>query len=161
MIRMLTLICLAALSVGAANSAAALDYPTGLWVNDEDGWVVETKPCDGTLCGYLVGFRATHPHPPGYVSRDGLNPDSSRRAAPLCGLRLIGGFTPSKRAKGDWDDGWIYDPVNGRTYSGTISMIDADTVRLRAYVGIPLFGRTIALHRETRVTTRCSAAPAG
>ncbi len=145
--------------VGVSDAGGAVEYPTDFWGNQEQGWVVETKPCDTGLCGYLVGFRVTDPHDPGYVARDVHNPDLSRRAAPLCGLNLMGGFHPSKRIKGNWDDGWIYDPDTGKTYSGTISVVDADTVKLRGYIGISLFGRTLILHREKGVTTRCSASP--
>ena len=73
----------------------------------------------------------------------------------------MGGFMPSKRADGDWTGGWIYDPDHGKTYSGVISAIDADSVRLRGYVGIPLFGRTLILHRETGPAMRCSPPSGG
>ncbi len=142
------------------DSTAASADSSDFWLNPEQGWVVETKPCDdGSLCGYLVGFRMTHVHDSGYVARDVHNPDPNRRAEPLCGLKLMGGFSQSKRVKARWDGGWIYDPDTGETYSGTISQVDADTVKLRGYLGIPLFGRTLILHRESGVTTRCSVEP--
>ncbi|MDB5394098.1 MAG: hypothetical protein JWM91_1604 [Rhodospirillales bacterium] len=142
-----------------ASAAAAPDEsrPTEFWKNDEQGWVVEAKPCDSGLCAYLVDYRVTHQHEPGYVARDEHNPDSARRAEPLCGLRLMGGFKPTRRSSNVWDGGWVYDPDNGRTYSGTISIIDENTVKLRGYVGISLFGRTLILHRLANAPTRCSA----
>jgi uncharacterized protein (DUF2147 family) len=157
MMRIPFLLCFCALSMSASPAAEAFDYPAGYWVNDEQGWIVETQPCGEALCGYLVGFRIDHPHAPDYVSRDTLNPDPARREDPLCGMRLIGGFTPSKRADGAWENGWIYNPDSGKTYSAVISVMDVDTVRLRIYAGLPLFGRTLFLHREIGVTIRCAA----
>jgi uncharacterized protein (DUF2147 family) len=150
---------LAALVLGMACMASAAEYPTEFWKNDEQGWVVETKPCDSGLCGYLVDYRTVHVREPGYVSTDVHNPDPARRAVPLCGLLLMAGFNPSKRVHGRWDGGWVYDPDNGRTYSGTISVIDDNTVKLRGYTGISLFGRTMILHRVGDAPRRCPAVP--
>jgi uncharacterized protein (DUF2147 family) len=146
--------------ISLARGAQAVETPDAssakeFWKNDEQGWVVEAKPCNGELCAFLVGFKMVHEHEPGYVPLDVHNPDPARRTEPLCGLRLMGGFKPSKRA-GSWEGGWVYDPDNGRTYSGTISMIDNNTVRLRGYVGISLFGRTLILHRVADDPARCT-----
>ncbi len=140
-----------------AVPAVASTYPTDIWVNEQQGWVVETGPCDSGLCGRLIGFLEVRSHPPGYVPRDVHNPDPARRGEPLCGMLLMGGFNPSTRVNGRWEGGWIYDPDSGETYSGIISL-SGDTVKLRGYVGIPLFGRTLTLHRETGAGLRCSGA---
>ncbi len=145
---------LAALLVASAGTASAATYPNEFWRNDEQGWVVETKPCDSGLCAYLIDYRAIHDTAPGTVLRDIHNPDPARRAAPLCGLPLMGGFRPSR--DGAWDGGWVYDPDSGKTYSGTISVVDAATVKLRGYVGISLFGKTLTLHRSAEAPARCS-----
>jgi uncharacterized protein (DUF2147 family) len=142
------------LLIGIAGAAQAATYPTEFWKNDEQGWVVETKPCDSGLCAYLVDYPVVHDHEPGYVPRDIHNPDPARRGAPLCGLPLMGGFKPS--GEKDWDGGWVYDPDTGRTYSGVISVVDATTVKLRGYVGISLFGKTLTLRRAADTPTRCS-----
>ena len=41
-----------------------------------------------------------------------------------------------------WEDGWIYDPNNGNTYSCEMTLIDHKTLKIRGYIGITLFGRT-------------------
>jgi uncharacterized protein (DUF2147 family) len=157
--RTILFLAIALLTMIAANPALASDGLSDFWVNDEQGWVVETKPCDSGLCGYLAGFRIDHPHAPDYVAVDDRNPDPARRADPLCGLQLIGGFKPSPRPDGKLVGGWVYDPDKGETYSAFITILDANTVKLRGYVAIPLFGRTITLRRETGVTTRCAVQP--
>jgi uncharacterized protein (DUF2147 family) len=155
----LRLTLLLTLCTAGASPAMAVEYPNEFWINPDQGWVVETKPCDSGLCGYLVGYRETDPHPPGYIPKDVHNPDPSHRDAPLCGLMLMGGFNPADETARNWENGWIYDPDSGKTYSGTISLVDRETVKLRGYVGIALFGRTMMLKRETRPPAKCSASP--
>ena len=160
LMRMIYRIWLAVLAFGIGAPAwATTDSRDEFWKNDAQGWVVEVRECDHALCGFLVSYRMVHPHPPGYVPIDELNPDPTRRNTPLCGLQLIGGFKPSTRKNGDWDSGWIYNPDSGKTYAGAISQVDADTAKLRAYIGIPLIGRTLVLHRVADVPARCAAPP--
>ena len=160
LMRMIYRIWLAVLAFGIGAPAwATTDSRDEFWKNDAQGWVVEVRECDHALCGFLVSYRMVHPHPPGYVPIDELNPDPTRRNTPLCGLQLIGGFKPSTRKNGDWDSGWIYNPDSGKTYAGAISQVDADTAKLRAYIGIPLIGRTLVLHRVANVSARCAVTP--
>jgi uncharacterized protein (DUF2147 family) len=41
-----------------------------------------------------------------------------------------------------WTGGAIYDPASGNTYHCTLSLDGENRLRLRGYVGVPLFGRT-------------------
>jgi uncharacterized protein (DUF2147 family) len=149
----------AALAIGLTSPALAVtDSRVEFWRNDEQGWVVEARECDQALCGFLISYKMVHAHQAGYVPTDEKNPDPVHRAMPLCGLQLIGGFKPSKHKDGDWDGGWVYDPDSGKTYAGAITKVDADTVKLRAYIGIPLIGKTLILHREKDVSAPCAAA---
>ncbi len=138
--------CLAALAVTLSFTASAAEIRPEFWKNDQEGWVVEAKACGGALCAYLVSFKMVHQHPPDYVPLDERNPDPARRAQPLCGLQLIGGFKPGKKT-GNWENGWVYDPDSGRTYSGTITQVDDKTAKLRAYFGFSLLGKTLMLRR--------------
>jgi uncharacterized protein (DUF2147 family) len=47
-----------------------------------------------------------------------------------------------------WDDGNIYDPKNGNTYSCTIRMENANTISVRGYIGVSLIGRTDTWTRQ-------------
>ena len=110
----------------------------GRWLSgDGDGWI------DITLVGdKLVGRIAGSPNDqPGDAPRyDELNPDPALRGRPLKGLTIMSGFRYD--ADGRWVDGRIYDPNSGNTYKGTIQQVDANTLKLRGYIGISLFGRT-------------------
>ena len=41
-----------------------------------------------------------------------------------------------------WEEGTIYDPLNGNTYSCTIKMTDKNTLDIRGYIGVSALGRT-------------------
>jgi uncharacterized protein (DUF2147 family) len=155
--RTIHLLPLAILAVVLARPVAAVEMPPEFWVNDKAGWTVEVKPCDTGLCGYLVDFPSVHTPLPDGPEKDVHNPDRSKRARPMCGMPLMGGFKPAKPEGKAWEDGWVYDPVTGSTFSGTISVVDTHTVKLRGYLGIALFGKTLILRRASDVPTRCSA----
>ncbi len=40
------------------------------------------------------------------------------------------------------EGGQVYDPRNGKTYSGTITMAGKDRLELRGYIMVSLIGRT-------------------
>ncbi len=143
----------------AAGSAKALDTTPSIWINPEQGWVVEAHLCGTELCSHLIAFRMEHPHPPGYIPLDANNTDPKLRGRPLCGLQLMGGFDPAKRRDNKLDGGWVYDPETGKKYSALLTLVDPDHVKLRGYIGIPLFGRTVNLHREGEPAQRCPMPP--
>jgi uncharacterized protein (DUF2147 family) len=43
---------------------------------------------------------------------------------------------------GEWKGGDIYDPESGKTYSSYMYLKDRNTLKVRGYVGVSLFGRT-------------------
>jgi uncharacterized protein (DUF2147 family) len=55
-------------------------------------------------------------------------------------MQLLGGF----EWKNDnlWDNGNIYDPENGKTYKCKIDLENTNTMNVRGFIGISLFGRT-------------------
>lgn len=71
---------------------------------------------------------------------DKNNPDEKLRTIPLLGYKLIKDF--SFKGEKVWENGTIYDPENGSTYSCTIKMTDENTLDVRGFIGVSLFGRT-------------------
>jgi uncharacterized protein (DUF2147 family) len=67
------------------------------------------------------------------------NPDVSKRNQPIVGLIIMRFF---QFDDDEWDNGTIYDPENGKSYSCRLTLKDSNTLRVRGYIGIPLFGRT-------------------
>jgi uncharacterized protein (DUF2147 family) len=144
-------------------SASPLDTPgqstpVGFWVTEDGNWVVQISPCNGEFCGQLVVLSKSHR--PDAVRLDARNPDPAKRHRPLCGLRLLGGFTPSDDSPGKWQGGWVYDPENGETYSSHMWLAGPDTLKIRGFVLTPWLGRNETLKRETNPIKHCSVSPA-
>ena len=117
----------------------------GTWLNqDGDGWI-ELTIVDGELTGVIAGS-PQDPDNRDPSRLDDKNPEPDLRSRPLLGLTILTGFT--QEADGRWVGGRIYDPNSGNTYRGTITVIDDDTLDLRGFVGISLFGRTETWRRR-------------
>ena len=88
-----------------------------------------------------------NPSDNGKLKVDNNNPDQKRRSRPIVGLVILTNF----KFDGDdeWDDGDIYDPESGKNYSCYIFLKDSNTLKVRGYVGISLFGRTEVWTRTT------------
>jgi len=47
-----------------------------------------------------------------------------------------------------WDDGELYDPKKGKTYSGMMTLKDENTIDLRGYIGFSFIGRSSTWTRK-------------
>lgn len=124
-------------SVLSQNSAG--DALTGLWLPSSGKARVNIFKKEGKYFGKIVWLREPN-NEQGKPKMDKNNADESKRSLPLLGYLLLKDFD----FKGDntWEDGTIYDPENGSTYSCTIKMIDSNTLDVRGYIGLSVFGRT-------------------
>ena len=70
---------------------------------------------------------------------DKNNPNAALRNKPLLGLTMLKDF---KYDDGEWSGGQVYNPSDGKEYKAYIKLKDLNTLDLRGYVGISLFGKT-------------------
>jgi hypothetical protein len=79
-------------------------------------------------------------------------PDVSLRKRPLCGIELGQDFalTDGTHAK----NGKLYDPDSGKIYSAELA-VEGDSLKVRGYVGISMFGRTETWHRSSEQAPAC------
>ncbi len=75
--------------------------------------------------------------------KDVKNSDASLRGRKLKDLIILTDFVFEDNV---WTDGKIYDPQAGKLYSCTMKL-KANTLNIRGYVGISLFGRSSAWTR--------------
>ena len=111
----------------------------GVWLNEDgDGWI-ELRITDGELRGIIAGSPADPERlrPP---RLDVENPDPALRGRELFGLQILYGFRLETADR--WSGGRVYDPNSGNTYRGTITLVNDNTLRLRGFIGLSLFGRT-------------------
>jgi len=71
--------------------------------------------------------------------KDLKNPKESLRSRNLQGLEILTNFTKNGKT---YEDGQIYDPKSGKTYSCKMTLKGDDALDIRGYVGVSLLGRT-------------------
>jgi uncharacterized protein (DUF2147 family) len=119
--------------------AIAQDAIERIWYNQEKTAKVQIfKATDGKFYGKIVWLKEPN-NEEGKPKVDKNNPDKAKKSTPLMGLQLLKGF--KKDGDNEYEDGTIYDPKNGKTYSCKINR-KGETLEVRGYVGISLIGRT-------------------
>ena len=111
----------------------------GVWETGNGKARVKIDQVGDKFKGHIVWLREPSDED-GKPKVDKNNPDESLRAKRLLGYWMLQDFV----FEGDstWEDGTIYDPESGSTYSCTIKMTDNNTLDVRGYIGVSLFGRT-------------------
>ena len=134
------------LLIATSASAAGGDDILGTWNNQEKDARIELFRCGEKYCGKIVwlkdpNYPAGSPDGvPGTPKLDHNNPDSSLRKTPRLGLVIVRDFV---HAGGNtWAEGKVYDPKNGKTYSGKMTLAAPGELHLRGFIGIALIGRT-------------------
>ena len=112
----------------------------GTWLNeDKDGHVKIYKE-KGKYYGKLIWLKNPIDEETGKAKLDKHNDDEDLQKRPLQDLVLLTDFVYDE--DGEWEDGEIYDPKSGNTYSCYIKMESMDKIKVRGYIGISLIGRT-------------------
>jgi len=75
----------------------------------------------------------------GNIKKDIKNPDKSLQSRQVQGLEILTNFSKDGNV---YQDGKIYDPKTGKTYSCKMTLQGTDKLDIRGYVGVSLFGRT-------------------
>ncbi len=134
-----------------AAPAAADPQVHGVWMI-EDEVALAVAPCGGdALCGHIVWLR-TPRDDAGRPKRDEMNPDAALRDRPLCGLTVLDGLLPVPDEPGRWSAGSFYDPRDGRTYGLAATLVSADVLVARVYIGMPFLGVNQTLLRIERAS---------
>jgi uncharacterized protein (DUF2147 family) len=111
----------------------------GTWYNSTRESRIEIYKCGDKYCGKIVWLKEPN-YEDGKPKIDKNNPDATLQNRPIMGLALMKDFTYD--AKNVWEDGQIYDPQSGKTYSCKMTLTSKDQLEVRGYVGISLLGRT-------------------
>jgi len=136
--------CVLFLSLVLSTSWASSADVEGRWLSgDGEGWIRVSIVGD-SLIGVIAG--ATNPKPGEPPRRDDKNPEPELRNRLLDGMTIMKGFTFDGDDK--WIGGTVYDPNSGNTYKCTLTQVDSNTLKLRGYIGIPLFGRSDTWTRD-------------
>jgi uncharacterized protein (DUF2147 family) len=132
-------ILISSLTFFASAQSVQSDDIAGLWETGSGKARVNIIKSGNYFYGRIVWLKEPL-NEQGKPKVDKNNPDETKRSTPLLGYRMLSSF----EYKGDnlWEDGTIYDPESGSTYSCKITMDDKNTMNIRGFIGIAAFGRT-------------------
>lgn len=134
--------CLMILTLGLfcahAQSEKAAE-PYGLWLTENKRSAIKVMKCEenpNEICGKIAWIID------GGMQYDTENPDESLRGRPMCGIKILKGFEQAKNSPEKWRDGKIYKADEGDMYTASLTVLGEDKMRVRGYIGIPLFGKS-------------------
>ena len=134
------------LSVGLAQAQTVTpDQIVGIWETDNGNVKFEMFDAGGSYSARSIyGERLVEADGKTF-KKDTHNPDARLRGRSLEGIVFITNLKWNPRER-RWDGGNMYVPASGRTISARATLVDGK-LELRAYMGTPLMGRTMVLHR--------------
>jgi uncharacterized protein (DUF2147 family) len=127
-------IALYSISASAQNADAVL----GKWLSaNSEGQILIYKK-ENKFFGKLSWIKTPNDDK-GKPKADDHNPNKNLQSRTILGLELLKNFT----FDGDnvYEDGTIYDPKSGKTYSCKMTL-KGDVLKIRGYIGISLLGRS-------------------
>ncbi len=127
-----------------SHATTAPASPMGYWKTEANKSKVHVYPCSGDnnkVCGRIVELK--EPIDPA-TGQDKKDPEGRL----MKGMEIMKNF--SLVGEGKWEGGTVYDPKEGKEYSGEFTLSpDGNSMYLRGYVMISMFGRTQTWYRTT------------
>jgi uncharacterized protein (DUF2147 family) len=122
------------LALALSGTAAAASDLDGRWVTQTGNVEIVFAPCGSALCGSVTRVMANN-------SMTGSG--TSAAPPPEIGQQIVTGVVP---AGPDQWKGKLFDRESGKTYDCLLKPAGA-TMTLRAYILLPLFGKTLTWTR--------------
>ena len=116
------ILCLAAVTPASAGD------PRGNWMTENGRAKVAIVNCGGGLCGNIVALKEPNDPATGQPKTDKNNPDAAKRIRPMVGVQIVIDMKPDTADK--WK-GQVYNAEDGKTYSGSITLVDTKTLTLQ------------------------------
>ncbi len=120
---------------GNLYAQANPDALLGIWFNEEKDAKIKVYKENGKFYGKIVWHKTGD----GISPYDEHNPDPELQKRKKVGLVILTDF---EFHNGQWEDGEIYDPKKGKTYSCVIKLEKDGSLNVRGFIGFSLIGRT-------------------
>lgn len=133
-------LCLTMLLGFTGLASAQKLSPLGIWTNEEKKATFEIYQSGNKLYGKIVSLTVPTDLATGKAKLDSQNPDPKLRNRPRMGLVFMKDF--EKDSENKWDDGTIYNPEDGKTYSCYMKVLNANTMEVKGYIGFSLIGKS-------------------
>lgn len=141
------------LVAGPGTATAQEPLELGTWFNHTGKGAVQVYRCmqdQSRLCGRIIWLKKTTDDS-GEPLRDRRNPKASMKSRPICGLPVLGNLQPAGN-KG-WQNGWVYDPEKGSSYTASIRAKSESQLVMTGYKSI--FSKSYTWNRAPDDLPRC------
>ena len=130
-------ILILALFIGGKIFSQNADAVVGTWLTTAGKAQVQIYKENGKYSGKIIWLKEPN-YADGTPKVNKNSPDASQRKNPVVGLVMLKGFL---FVEDHWQDGTIYDPENGKTYSCKMTL-NGNNLDVRGFIGFSLLGRT-------------------
>ena len=115
----------------------------GEWYNSVDNVMITLFEEGKTVSGKITWMKSPDDEE-GNLKTDLLkNPNEELRKRAKVGMVILSGF--AHIAGKVWDNGKLYNPEKGETYSGMMTLRDTNTLYLRGYIGFSFIERSSSI----------------
>lgn len=144
-VKVMAIIAIFMMSCGAASAQNAADKILGIYrvVGDASKEVVKVKISKkGESYQAQIIWMEKPLTESGEIKRDRYNPDPALRSVRGDQIVLAWGLKYDSK-ENEWSGGKIYDPDSGKTYKTVFKFDSPTNLKVRGYIGMPAFGRTM------------------
>lgn len=117
------------------------DKIVGIWWNKEKDSKIEVYKKGDKYFGKIIWLKKNKNDDGSTPKRDKKNPNTKLRQRTIVGTNILTNlrWDPSEN---EWDNGEIYDPRGGSTYSCFAKLQDKNTLFLKGFIGFALIGKS-------------------
>src|SRR5713226_7785521 len=115
-----------ALVAACISGGAFAGDPTGLWLTEDGDAKVRIASCGTAICGTIAWLKEPNDKQTGKPKLDKNNADAAQRGRPIIGVAVV------LSMKSDGNDKWsgqIYNAEDGKTYSGSLTLATANSIK--------------------------------
>lgn len=123
----------------------ASDDIVGQWYTDGNESIIKIYKKGAVYYGNIHWVEEPYDEN-GQLKRDDKNPQEDKRNDLITEVVLLHHF--KFNGEDTWEDGIIYNPEDGKDYHGVITLKDRNTLSLRGYIGLPIFGKSVLWKRK-------------
>jgi uncharacterized protein (DUF2147 family) len=120
------------------------DKILGKWMSAENDLKVEVFKQNGQYRAKVIWFACEHGIPMQNF-QDSNNPNSSLRNRPWLGLQVLDNLHYNGGT--EWNNGSIYDPNSGHTFSSVCRLKEYNTLTVRGYWMYEWIGKNLTFYR--------------
>lgn len=125
---------------GSTNATDNSDAVVGTWLNGTKRGHIQIHKQGDKYFGKVVWLIEPNDPMTKKPKVDKNNPDAKLQSRPLMNMDIMTNFEFD--GGNVWDEGKIYNPEDGKTYSCKMTLKNPNTLDVRGYVGISLIGKT-------------------